>query len=98
MVIGVLSKSDFGVLELAPAFGHPVWYRACTVVALMLIFPVIGLCSETEVDKSPVSQQEFRVLISNSIRSIAADAGNVWIATDSGVSRFSLTSIHNFSM
>lgn len=58
-------------------------------ILLMTVF-----CPETEADgsrlyKNAASQEEFKVLISNSVRSIAADANDVWIATDSGVSRFS---------
>ena len=65
---------------------YPVQSKVCLVVLLLIAFLMIAFCSEAN---GRASQQEFRVLISNSVRSIAADADNVWIATDSGISRFS---------
>jgi ligand-binding sensor domain-containing protein len=58
-----------------------IWGQACLLsVFLMIVFAY---------EIPAASQQEFKVLISNSIRSVAADAGSIWIATDRGVSRFS---------
>ncbi len=64
--------------------------REVCLVMLLPIFLMVVFCPEIEADgDSAVSQREFEVLISNSVRSITADANDVWIATDSGVSRFS---------
>lgn len=58
-----------------------------TSVALLTISL---LCPEIWADNADaIPRQEFKVLISNNIRSIAADADDVWLATNAGVSRYS---------
>lgn len=67
-------------------------YKAAFILTIVSIFCSCGKSVKTidiaELKQIRRSEGAQRVLISNDIRCISADDNNVWIATDTGVSRF----------
>ncbi len=71
------------------AFCYSREYLILLMLVIGMIAPCVNGTSGAISRKDADHHQRSEVLISNSIRAVAADTDNIWVATDRGISRFS---------